>query len=118
MNAPTTKVAQARLDAADKTASFPEIVGKLLEAGFEGYLVDRRRNTTTYYLADGDKSCLKTVRRWSRSRALNQPAVSAQIRGRKPIRLNTQSSARTSTPMAAGDILSLFQESACSTSPR
>jgi uncharacterized protein YbcV (DUF1398 family) len=60
MNAPHAGIAQTCLDAAyDKTASFPEIIGKLLEAGFEGYLVDYRRNTTTYYLADGDRVVLE-----------------------------------------------------------
>ena len=34
--------------------SFPEIVGKLIAAGFEGYLVDYRRNSQTDYLPDGD----------------------------------------------------------------
>lgn len=28
---------------------FPKIVGALMEAGFEGYLVDYRQNTTIYY---------------------------------------------------------------------
>lgn len=34
--------------------SFPEIVGKLIAAGFEGYLVDYRRKSQTNYLPDGD----------------------------------------------------------------
>lgn len=34
--------------------TFPDIVGRLVEAGFEGYLVDYRRGTTTYYLPGGD----------------------------------------------------------------
>lgn len=33
--------------------SFPEIVGALIAAGFDGYLVDYRRNAATYYLPDG-----------------------------------------------------------------
>lgn len=38
----------------EDTLSFPECVGKLIEAGFEAYLVDYRRNTRTHYLPDGD----------------------------------------------------------------
>ena len=34
--------------------TFPDTVGALIEARFEGYVVDYRRNTTTYFLADGD----------------------------------------------------------------
>ena len=40
------------------TMSFPEILGELSGTGFEGYLVDYRRGTTTYYLADGDSIVL------------------------------------------------------------
>ena len=48
-------IAKACLDAAyDGSLSFPEIVGKLMEAGFEGYAVDYRRSTQVYYLPDGD----------------------------------------------------------------
>jgi len=54
-----TKIAQACLDAAyDGTRSFPQIAAALLEAGFEGYAVDYRRNTTTYFLPDGDSVVL------------------------------------------------------------
>lgn len=34
--------------------AFPHIVGMLIEAGFEAYTVDYRRNRSTYYLPDGD----------------------------------------------------------------
>ena len=33
--------------------SFPQVVGALMEAGFEGYAIDYRRATATYYLPDG-----------------------------------------------------------------
>ena len=33
---------------------FPTVLRSLVAAGFEGYLVDFRKGTTTYYLADGD----------------------------------------------------------------
>jgi len=36
------------------TKTFPEIVGALMQAGFESYGIDFRRATATYYLADGD----------------------------------------------------------------
>lgn len=55
MDAERISVAQICLEAAhDGSLSFPEIVGKLLGAGFEGYMVDYRRNNQTYYLPDGD----------------------------------------------------------------
>ena len=34
--------------------TFPQIVQTLIEAGFDGYLVDFRQGTITYYLPDGD----------------------------------------------------------------
>lgn len=51
--------AQQCLDGAyDNTMTFPDIVGRLIAAGFEGYAVDYRRNTTTYYLPDGESVVL------------------------------------------------------------
>lgn len=48
-------IAQKCLNAAyDNTMAFPDIVGTLINAGFEGYVVDYRRGTTTYFLPDGD----------------------------------------------------------------
>ena len=35
------------------TMSFPEVLGVLADAGFEGYLVDYRKGSSTYYLGDG-----------------------------------------------------------------
>lgn len=55
MDAERIAVAKACLDAAhDGSLSFPEIIGKLIDAGFEGYAVDYRRNSQIYYLPDGD----------------------------------------------------------------
>lgn len=55
MDAQRIDVAKACLDAAhDGSLSFPEIIGKLLAAGFEGYAVDYRRNAQVFYLPDGD----------------------------------------------------------------
>lgn len=55
MDAERISVARACLAAAhDGSLSFPEIVGKLIGAGFEGYTVDYRRNSQACYLPDGD----------------------------------------------------------------
>ena len=48
-------VAKACLDGAEaNTMSFPQIVGTLMQDGFESYAIDFRRAVATYYLADGD----------------------------------------------------------------
>jgi uncharacterized protein YbcV (DUF1398 family) len=55
MDAEQIAIAKACLDAAhDGSLGFPAIIGKLVGAGFEGYAVDYRRNTQTYYIPDGD----------------------------------------------------------------
>lgn len=47
--------AQECLDAAfANSMSFPAIVGRLMDAGFESYAVDFRRSTAVYYLPSGD----------------------------------------------------------------
>ncbi|CUW37623.1 conserved protein of unknown function [Magnetospirillum sp. XM-1] len=52
-------VATACLHAAhDGSLGFPEIVGRLAAAGFEGYLVDYRDESQTYYLDGGDSVVL------------------------------------------------------------
>jgi uncharacterized protein YbcV (DUF1398 family) len=48
--------------AEDNTMTFPQAVGALIEAGFEGYAVDFRRATATYYRPDGDSAVLSTHR--------------------------------------------------------
>ena len=59
MDAQRIKIAEDCLNAAyDGTLAFPAIVGKLNEAGFEGYTVDYRRHSTTYFLPDGDSVAL------------------------------------------------------------
>ncbi len=59
MDAARIAVAERCLSAAeDATLTFPEIVGTLIGAGFEGYTVDYRRNVSTYYLPDGDSVTL------------------------------------------------------------
>ncbi len=55
MDAERISIAETCLNAAhDGSLSFPDIVGKLIAAGFEGYLVDYRRGSQTNYLPDGD----------------------------------------------------------------
>ncbi|MCR6631211.1 MAG: DUF1398 domain-containing protein [Magnetospirillum sp.] len=59
MDAERISIAQTCLHAAhDGSLSFPEIIGRLIAAGFEGYSVDYRRNTQTCYLPDGDSVTL------------------------------------------------------------
>jgi uncharacterized protein YbcV (DUF1398 family) len=56
-------VAGACIDAAEGDAmTFPQIVGTLMEAGFESYAIDFRRGTATYYLPDGESIELPTHR--------------------------------------------------------
>lgn len=63
MDAERISIAEACLHAAhDRSLSFPEIVGKLIAAGFEGYAVDYRRNTQAFYLPDGDSVMLEMQR--------------------------------------------------------
>jgi len=55
MDARMRALAEACLAGAeDGSLSFPQILGALTEGGFDGYLVDYRRTTATYYAADGD----------------------------------------------------------------
>lgn len=55
------QTARACLAAAEAdTRTFPEIVGTLMEAGFEGYAVDFRAARATYYRPDGSMLDLPT----------------------------------------------------------
>src|SRR3546814_18106475 len=63
MDAERIAVARTCLDAAQNgSLSFPEIIGKLADAGFEGYAVDYRCNTQTCYLPEGDSITLDLPR--------------------------------------------------------
>jgi len=54
-------VAKTCLEGAeDNTLTFPQAVGTLMQEGFEGYAIDFRRATATYYLPDGDSVELPT----------------------------------------------------------
>ena len=55
MNAQQFETAKrCKESAEDNSMTFPEIVGQLLQAGFERYAVDFCKGTTTYYLPDGE----------------------------------------------------------------
>lgn len=55
MDEQLSATAQQCLEAAYAgTMDFPEIVRALMEAGFEGYDVDYRRGTSTYFLPTGE----------------------------------------------------------------
>lgn len=54
-------VASACLEAAEAgSMTFPEIVGRLIEAGFESYAIDFRRALATYFMPDGGSIDLPT----------------------------------------------------------
>jgi uncharacterized protein YbcV (DUF1398 family) len=54
-------IARAALDGAEADElSFPESVKLLMEAGFDGYAVDFRRDARIYYRPDGETLELKT----------------------------------------------------------
>lgn len=49
------QIARESIAAAESGAqNFPQIVGRLIAAGFEGYQVDLRAGTATYYLPSGE----------------------------------------------------------------
>jgi uncharacterized protein YbcV (DUF1398 family) len=76
MDAPLIDTARTCLNAAyDKTMAFPQIVGALISAGFEGYIVDYRRNTTTYFLPNGESVVLD-------NRAAGEPVAATFDRDR------------------------------------
>jgi len=47
-------VRQSLVGAEGGTMTFPQIVGALMAAGFDGYLVDLRLGQAAYYLQDGE----------------------------------------------------------------
>ncbi|UZW57429.1 DUF1398 domain-containing protein [Sphingobium sp. JS3065] len=55
MNEQQKTTARTCLEAAEgNTMTFPQIVGTLMETGFESYAIDFRRATATYYLPNGE----------------------------------------------------------------
>ena len=75
-------IAQTCLEAAESnTMTFPQIVGTLMQEGFESYAIDYRRATATYFLPDGDSVELPTRHSKSRIAAvMDAAAVQAAIR--------------------------------------
>jgi uncharacterized protein YbcV (DUF1398 family) len=54
-------VARATLEGSESgTTTFPQNLRDLMEAGFDGYAVDFRRSTRTYYMPNGEALELKT----------------------------------------------------------
>ncbi|MEH2513709.1 uncharacterized protein YbcV (DUF1398 family) [Nitrobacteraceae bacterium AZCC 1564] len=82
MDMQRTAIAERCLNCAyDGSMTFPDIVGTLINAGFEGYTVDFRRNTTTYYLPDGDSIMLDNRPLTEPVAAqFDQPGIAAQIK--------------------------------------
>lgn len=63
MNKNLQDIARATLKGSESgEMTFPEGVGVLIEAGFDGYAVDFRRSTRTYYMPDGEAIELETER--------------------------------------------------------
>jgi uncharacterized protein YbcV (DUF1398 family) len=55
-------VARATLEGSESgTMTFPQSLRDLMEVGFDGYAVDFRRSTRTYYIPNGETLELKTV---------------------------------------------------------
>lgn len=82
MDAHLTEIAQRCLEGAESNRmTFPQIVGTLMQAGFESYAIDFRRATATYYLPNGDSVVLPTHRAVaSIADALDMVALQTAIR--------------------------------------
>ena len=75
-------IAQSCLDAAyEGRMTFPDMVGTLIEAGFESYRVDYLSHVATYYHTDGDCVELPTLRDDATvATDFDIPAIQAAIR--------------------------------------
>jgi uncharacterized protein YbcV (DUF1398 family) len=63
------------------TLTFPQIVVALKASGFDGYAVDLRRATITYYLTDGEALVLESVKpRGPVAAPFDEESVRAAIR--------------------------------------
>jgi uncharacterized protein YbcV (DUF1398 family) len=82
MDAHLSEIAESCVRAAESNSmTFPEIVGKLMQAGFESYGIDFRRATATYYLPDGESVVVPTHRHHMPvADSLNVAALKAAIR--------------------------------------
>jgi uncharacterized protein YbcV (DUF1398 family) len=67
--------------AEDHTMTFPQIVGRLMQEGFESYSIDYRRAKAIYYRPEGDSVELATHRPdVPVAEAFNTAAIQAAIR--------------------------------------
>ena len=82
MDSRQTKIVQACKEGAENDSmTFPNIVAKLMEAGFESYLVDFRQRTATYYLPNDESAEFPTHETSTPVAAkLDSSALSAAIR--------------------------------------
>lgn len=82
MDAQRIAIAKNSLQAAhDGSLSFPEIVGRLIGAGFEAYLIDYRRHAATYFLPDGDSVTLDMpASEGAVAAAFDQTGIAAQVK--------------------------------------
>jgi uncharacterized protein YbcV (DUF1398 family) len=63
MDARLIEIARTCLDGAESNGmTFPQIVGTLMQAGFESYAIDFRRGSAIYYRPDGDSVVLEAHR--------------------------------------------------------
>jgi uncharacterized protein YbcV (DUF1398 family) len=82
MDSRLSEIAESCLHEAESgSMAFPDIVGKLMQAGFESYEIDFRRATATYYLPDGESVVFPTHRhRTPIAAALDVAVLQAAIR--------------------------------------
>lgn len=76
------KIAQDSVAAMqDGSLAFPQIVGRLIEAGFEGYTVDYRLNGVTFYLPNGAGVVVETTpAEGAVAAAFDADGIAAQVR--------------------------------------
>ena len=82
MDAQKKALAEKCLEAAyDKSMAFPQIVGALIGAGFDGYAIDYRAGTAIYYLPDGDCATVQLPHGGANvATAFDATGVAAQIK--------------------------------------
>jgi uncharacterized protein YbcV (DUF1398 family) len=82
MDARVVSVMEECSKASDESAlTFPQVVGKLMEAGIEWYHADLLRSEKTYYMPDGESRAIPNaaVSR-APARQFSAPAVDAAVR--------------------------------------
>ena len=80
MTANWKEAARTCLDGAESgDMTFPQIVGTLIDAGVDGYAIDLRRATATYYLPNGETVELEAMRTEPVAGRFDAPAVKEAI---------------------------------------